>query len=145
MGNQVELFVHVVWATLRRRPWIDTAAEAGIERCLRAKAAEHRCEVLAIGIVSDHVHVLLRLAPAAAIARLVADLKGSTSHWMTHELRPNLPFRWQAGYGAFTVSTAERAAVRAYVADQKARHARDAMVEAEEPTEAAPDRGGASS
>jgi len=42
-------------------------------------------------------------------------------------LAPGSFFRWQAGYGAFTISTADVPAVERYVLDQKQQHASRAL------------------
>jgi REP element-mobilizing transposase RayT len=80
------------------------------------------CEPLAIGGVEDHVHVLVRFTPTVVIAKLVKDMKGSSSHLMTHELRAGVFFKWQGGYGAFTVQKSGVPRAVAYVEGQKEHH-----------------------
>jgi hypothetical protein len=53
----------------------------------------------------------------------VAEVKGASSHLVTHRLAPGRLFRWQSGYGAFTVSTEDAPAVERYVLKQKHHHA----------------------
>jgi hypothetical protein len=42
---------------------------------------------------------------------------------MTHVVKPNIFFKWQGGYGAFTVSKDGLALVKAYIMNQRAHHA----------------------
>ena len=51
----------------------------------------------AMGGTSDHVLLLVRLHPSIAVARLMAEVKGFSSHAVSR-------FRWQKGYGVFSVS-----------------------------------------
>jgi putative transposase len=55
------------------------------------------------------------------VADVMRTLKSDSSRWMHDELR--MPkFEWQEGYGAFTVSASNVAAVREYVRDQERHH-----------------------
>jgi hypothetical protein len=47
-------------------------------------------------------------------------VKGSTSHLLNQRLK--VPFKWQGGYGAFTVSRAVLRRVRDYVLNQEQHH-----------------------
>jgi putative transposase len=117
----VESFVHLIWGTHRRRPMIEPEIETRLLRNITAKASSLGCLPHAIGGTDDHVHLLARLHPAIAIARLVAEAKGASAHFANHELGAR-NFRWQLGYGCFTVSTNELAAVDSYVRSQRLRH-----------------------
>jgi hypothetical protein len=64
-----------------------------------------------------------------AVADIVKEMKGSTSHLMTHEVAPGEFFKWQGAYGAFTVSKDAVGAVSAYISGQKAHHAAHSTVQ----------------
>ncbi len=49
------------------------------------------------------------------------ELKKASSTWVHDEIGDK-PFRWQEGYGAFTVSANARERVQAYIANQKKHH-----------------------
>jgi putative transposase len=53
---------------------------------------------------------------------LVQQIKGASSHLMSHEVTPQRGFKWQGAYGAFTVGQDGLAAVKAYVLNQKQYH-----------------------
>jgi putative transposase len=65
----------------------------------------------------------VRLHPTVAVATLAKDLKGSSSHLVTHEVAPGGFFKWQGSYGAFTLDEAGARRVESYVARQKQHHA----------------------
>jgi REP element-mobilizing transposase RayT len=77
----------------------------------------------------------VQLQPAVSLAELVGAAKGSSSHAMNHRLAPGAGFRWQHGYGAFSVSAADLAAVARYVVDQNQPHHTHATDPALEPTD----------
>jgi putative transposase len=50
------------------------------------------------------------------------DLKGSSSHLMNHKLALDETFKWQGGYGVFSVSVKDLPKVRSYIVNQKKHH-----------------------
>jgi REP element-mobilizing transposase RayT len=70
----------------------------------------------------DHVHLLVRVHPSIAVARLVGEAKGFSSYLVTHQLAPGQFFRWQEGYYAMAVPGADLAAVAHYVNTQPEHH-----------------------
>jgi putative transposase len=73
----------------------------------------------AIGGMEDHSHLLFRLPPVLALARAVSIVKANSSRWMSEH---QAGFAWQGGYGAFSVSASNLAAVEKYIRDQKVHH-----------------------
>ncbi len=118
-----QLYLHCVWATWDRRPLITPALESVIYAAIQAKCHALQSPCQAIGGMPDHVHVLVRLHPAVAVASLLKEIKGSSSHLMTHAAQPGEFFKWQGAYGAFTVSQPEATKVMAYIEHQKEHHA----------------------
>lgn len=117
-----QVFLHFVWATLRREPVLTEDLRRQVFQVIAAKCREVHCEPIAVGGTEDHVHVLLHVPPIMAPAELMKTLKGSTSHLITHQLQTGLNFRWQSGYGVLSVSKKHVPAVQAYILNQEARH-----------------------
>jgi putative transposase len=124
-----QLYLHLVWATWDRLPLITPAMEARLYAAIAEKCREFKCIPLAIGGVADHVHLLVRLHTTVAVATLAKEVKGSTSHLITHEITPDLFFKWQGAYGAFTLRKDEVPTVQAYIERQKEHHATGDLVE----------------
>ena len=117
-----QLYVHLVWATWDRQPLINPALERALYACIQGECRGLRAEVVAIGGVEDHVHVLVRMPPAVSVSKLVQQAKGASSHMATHCVPGAAGFRWQARYGAFSISTDEVPRVTDYIRGQKQRH-----------------------
>jgi putative transposase len=124
-----QLYLHCVWATWDRLPLITPEIEEALYRAIIAKAHELKCEVITIGGMVDHVHVLTRFPATVAVATFVKEVKGSSSHLITHVVAPDQFFKWQGAYGAFTVSKSGVEAVTAYILRQKIHHAENALIE----------------
>jgi REP element-mobilizing transposase RayT len=114
-----ELYVHLVWATWGRLPLITPEIRGPIYRDMARGCHELGAHVVSIGGMEDHVHLLARIPTTLTIARLAAQVKGSSSHLVG----PNDIFRWQGGYGAFTVSKEGVDPLKAYILDQPRHHA----------------------
>jgi REP element-mobilizing transposase RayT len=136
-----KLFVHLVWATWDRLPILTPDLLTVIERAVRHQCIGMEVEVVAFGGVADHVHLLVRMPAKVSVAELVKQVKGATSHLVNHRLK--VPFKWQGGYGAFSVSHSVLSRVREYVLNQESHHRYGTTVPtaelAPEPTPNAPD------
>lgn len=110
-----QLYVHLVWATWDRLPLVTAEIEPVLYKIMGAKCQELKCVPLAIGGIEDHVHVLVRLNPNISVAQLVKEIKGTSSHFINHEIGPDGFFKWQGGYGAFTLRKHEVKKVKAYI------------------------------
>ncbi len=109
------------------------AFERHIYRCLEATCAELGAEVLALGGVEDHVHLVVRLPTTLAVAELVKRLKGASWHLMTHEVAPDDCFKWQGGYAAFTAGLRHLTPLCDYVCHQKEHHRIGSLIPSYEP------------
>ena len=84
-----------------------------------------KCDLLEIGGVADHVHMLVRLHPTIAVADAVRVIKTNSSKWANEQpKRQDGWFEWPEGYAAFTVSQSQVAVLRAYILRQESHHRR---------------------
>jgi putative transposase len=119
-----QLFCHLVWATWDRLPLITPEIEVRLYGAIRSKLRQLKCVPIAAGGTADHVHCLCQFGPTLAISYLVQQVKGASSHLMTHEVPGAQDFKWQGAYGAFTVATEGVPGARAYILNQKKHHAK---------------------
>ena len=117
-----QLYVHLVWATWDRLPLLTLDRKAAVYACVKAECKKLKMEVLAIGGAEDHLHLLASVPATLAIATMVKQIKGSSSHLVTHTLGHLNEFKWQGAYGAFTVSKHLVPAVRSYILGQEEHH-----------------------
>ena len=117
-----QLYFHLVWATWDRLPLLTNIVRPVAYDALQAECRAVEVDLVAIGGMEDHVHLLVRTPATMAVSRLVQQLKGASSHLINHEVRKDFAFKWQGGYGAFTVSKRAVRQVRAYILDQEEHH-----------------------
>ena len=124
------LFLHIAWTTRGRAALIDARVAAFLTRYLSDVAAQERVRVLALGMVSSHVHMLVRVHPQTSLSRLMQRLKGGSAAIATregHALRDR-ELRWARGYSAHSVSQRAVEIVRDYVLSQAEHHPTEAIL-----------------
>jgi len=114
--------VHVVFSTKNRLPLINDEIRGTLHAYLAGTARKLDCECFRVGGVADHVHLAMRLATTRTAAKVVSEIKTGSSAWMKGQGVPM--FAWQRGYGLFSVSPADMAALVRYIGDQPAHHRR---------------------
>ncbi len=122
--SYTNLLYHIVFSTRERRPLITPERRPRLYEYLGGAVRSEGGISLAIGGIEDHLHLLAKLRPDKALSDLLRTLKANSSGWM-HDVFPDArDFRWQNGYGAFTVSTSQVPAISNYIANQEKHHKR---------------------
>ncbi len=80
--------------------------------------------MLAIGAMSDHIHILVGYNVNQLIPDLVEEIKTSSNFWIKGEKLSKFKFEWQKGYGAFTHSRSQIDPVVKYILTQEEHHKR---------------------
>lgn len=117
------LYYHLIWATKNREDFLESKVEANLYPYIVSKAAELGIFVHAINGWTDHLHVVAAIPPRHSVSSVVKRFKGSSSHFLNHQLGFDGAFAWQRGYGALTLGERQRSIAIAYVENQKAHHA----------------------
>jgi REP element-mobilizing transposase RayT len=112
-------FIHLTFSTKGRRRAIPPEFQPRLWKYLAAIANERNIEVMAVGGVEDHVHMLLAIPASCALADFISKLKANLSKWMRSQ---NAWPGWQEGYGAFSVSASHVNTVCAYIRGQAEHH-----------------------
>jgi REP element-mobilizing transposase RayT len=129
MGSSyLQLYFHFVWSTYKRVPWIDDEIELHLESLIRERIIIKKSELMAFGCTSDHVHLLVKLHPAVSLSVIVGEIKGYTSYVIANQIRPELGFRWEGGYGAFSISSWDLPKIIKYLDNQKEYHQQNSVI-----------------
>lgn len=97
-----KLYYHFVWSTKNRLPLIDSILEPELYRAIAAKAQDMGGFVHALGGMEDHVHLAVSIPPKIAPAKFIGDVKGNSSHYVNHVIKPDFEFYWQGEYGVLS-------------------------------------------
>jgi REP element-mobilizing transposase RayT len=130
--NKLVFALHLVWATRNRRPLITEEVERLVYHAISSEATRLGCDVLAIGGMPDHVHLVVTAPATLSVSRLLNQVKGGSSSTIRNHFGTGRFFAWESGYGAFSLSPDHLKAAIAYVQRQKEHHANQTTFEDEE-------------
>ena len=116
------LIFHIVYSTKYRKSTIDADVRERLYEYMGGIIREQKGVQLEIGGMPDHVHILAKLSPTIAISDALRDIKANSSKWMNETIRPSIPFAWQRGFGAFSVSQSHVDLVTEYIRNQAVHH-----------------------
>jgi putative transposase len=116
------VWLHLVWATLERRPLLTKPAAAKLSAYLSDYAKEKVIYMKINYVNADHVHALIDLPTKFSIEEVMQLFKGSSSHWVNENHLVAGKFGWGRGYGVFSVSESAVAEVAHYIANQEEHH-----------------------
>jgi REP element-mobilizing transposase RayT len=116
-------YYHLTWATKNRLPIIQATFDKQLYDYIVKRAMEIDVIVYAINGTEDHLHIVVAIPPKHSVAHVAKHLKGASSHYVNHVIRPGENFEWQRGYGCLTVGEKLRSIAENYVRNQKQHHA----------------------
>jgi REP element-mobilizing transposase RayT len=123
MGQSLsQLYVHLTFGTKGRCLWINSTIEKRVHAYMAGTLQQYESPALIINSVPDHVHILFRLSKNFALARIVEEVKKQSSKWIKTIEGGTRQFKWQIGYGAFSVSSSTVETVKRYIENQREHH-----------------------
>ena len=121
--SKIVLHVHAVWAVGRRVDFITPRWERIVYRCITQQVEAQKCEVLAIGGIPDHVHLVARLHGSVSASAFMKQVKGHSSRFINaNRAEFTEPFHWQDGFALFAVNHDNVSDAIQYVLNQKHHH-----------------------
>ncbi len=118
----VSLLVHLVFSTKNRANLITPDIETDLYKYISGTLRKMESPCLKIGGTANHLHLLISQSKNIALAFLLEELKKSSSKWIKHQDTTFRSFKWQDGYGAFTIGQSKVAALKRYIELQKSHH-----------------------
>jgi putative transposase len=118
------LHYHIVFSTKDRKTFIKPELKSRLYGYMIGIVNNMGGIVEEIGGIDDHVHLLAFCPPKEALAEFIGKIKSNSSGWVHDTWPERAALAWQRGYGAFTVSESNTAAVREYIQSQEAHHRR---------------------
>jgi REP element-mobilizing transposase RayT len=119
-----KVIVHIVYSTKNRKGWLkdkDLRSELyAYNSSIVSKSMDS--PVILINGAEDHIHMLSLLSRKFSIMDVVKKSKTETSKWLKRKSPQLKDFRWQAGYGIFSVSESRLKQVKLYIANQEEHH-----------------------
>lgn len=121
-GSVSTLTYHFVWCPKYRRKVLTGRVESSLRALIVAKAAELYCEIVALEVMPDHVHLFLKAPPTHAPQHIANQIKGFTSHELREkfpDLKSRLPSLWSRSYYVGSAGAVSSATIQRYIEQQK--------------------------
>jgi len=121
MGQSLhQSYAHIIFSTKDRRNQIHPEIEPKLHAYLGGITRDLDATLLAANGMPDHLHLLIRVNKNIADAEFMKQIKGSSSKWISDQGEKD--FKWQVGYGWFSVGPKDLDVAKGYLAKQKDHH-----------------------
>ena len=117
-----KILIHVVFSTKERYPYLQSDLRPELHAYSATVLKGLESPAILVNSVDDHMHLLCHLSKNHAVCDLIQKVKTSTSKWLKTKGGVLAKFRWQNGYGVFSVSPSQVDPVRKYIEDQEIHH-----------------------
>ncbi|MBR8536305.1 IS200/IS605 family transposase [Carboxylicivirga sediminis] len=127
--SYTRIWLHCVWGTKNRFPFIDDSNKKQIFKHIKENASIKGIYIDFINGHQDHVHCLLALKSDMTITKTMQLLKGESSFWINKNNLCQSKFEWADEYFAVSISESQVSKVRAYIKNQEQHHRHSSWAE----------------
>jgi putative transposase len=117
-----KVILHSIFSTKNRESWLESHVRPRVHAYLATICRDLGAELVHVGGVADHVHIVTTLPRTLSQADLVEQIKKVFSKWIGTLDARYRGFFWQRGYGAFSVSPSQLEALLQYIKAQQEHH-----------------------
>ncbi len=117
-----KILLHIVFSTKNREPLIGKKQKNELYAYLSKIVNSNQSHAFLIGGMPDHVHVACSLGRTISVAKLIEEIKKSSSKWIKTKGGVYEHFSWQAGYGAFSLGMSQLPDLLDYIERQEEHH-----------------------
>jgi putative transposase len=123
MGQSLSnVIVHIIFSTKHRQKLILPEFREPLFGYLGQTLNNLKCNTIIVGGYLDHVHCLCRMSKTITQAKLMEELKSSSSKFMKTLDQRLQNFYWQDGYAMFSVDPKSVNGVIHYISTQEDHH-----------------------
>jgi putative transposase len=97
-----QIYIQTVFAVSGRLSLVTSDFKEELHKYITGIVTKQGQKLIRINGMPDHLHILIGLKPAKALADLVRDIKSDSSEWINKNKLARGKFAWQEGYGAFS-------------------------------------------
>jgi putative transposase len=119
-----QIYIQTVFAVSGRLSLITQEFKEELHKYITGIVRKKGQKLIAINGMADHLHILIGLRPAMALADLVQDVKSDSSEWINKKKLARGKFGWQEGYGAFSYGHSQLDTIIRYIQNQEKHHKR---------------------
>ena len=121
-NTYTQLYVQYAFSVKGRQNLINERFRDELEKVICGIVTNQKCKTYAIYCNPDHTHIFIGMHPTISPAKLMEQVKSSSSNWLNDKKYVSGKFAWQDGYGAFTYSKSQIDNVVKYILNQPQHH-----------------------
>ncbi len=119
-----KVWIHAIWSTREHQPILRETIRPQIIKHLYGAFQDQECLVRIVNGMEEHLHALFQLTPGISLASVMRLVMETSSVWINRQGLMRSEFRWQRGYGGFSVSGSMVGKVENYIRNQEVHHRR---------------------
>jgi REP element-mobilizing transposase RayT len=119
-----QIYIQTVFAVSNRESLIRPAFKEDLYKYISGIVRNQGQKLISINGMPDHVHILIGLKPAMALADLVREMKADSTNYINENKWVHGRFNWQEGYGAFSYGHSQLDTIIRYIQYQEKHHQR---------------------
>jgi len=128
-NTYTKLYCHCVFTPKGRESLLTDSIRDKVNKYIYGIIIAKNCFPVIINGTKDHIHILIGFNPLISISDLIRDIKRSSAMFINEQFKSYLKFRWQEGYGAFTVGYRDLDSVFKYISNQEEHHRKKSFKE----------------
>ncbi len=119
-----QIYIQTVFAVSNRQSLIKPEFKEDLYKYITGIIRNQGQKLISINGMPDHVHILIGLKPAIALADLLREIKSDSSNFVNENKWVRGRFNWQEGYGAFSYGHSQLDTIIRYIQNQEKHHSR---------------------
>lgn len=117
-----QIYVHVVFRVGNKFIIINKAHKERIHKYINGIIKAQNQKLIVINSVDDHIHLLIGIKPKIALSDLIRIVKNNSSKFINQNKWMKGKFKWQEGFGAFSIGHSQLDKVINYIQNQEKHH-----------------------
>src|SRR6476620_2720220 len=117
-----QIYIQTVFAVENRQSLITPGFREDLYKHMAGIVRNQGQKLISINGMPDHIHILIGLRPAMALADLVREIKADSTNYINEKKWVRGRFNWQEGYGAFSYGHSQLSTVIRYIQNQEKHH-----------------------
>jgi len=122
-----QIYIQTVFAVNGRLSLIQPEFKEELFKYITGIVRNQGQKLISINGMADHVHILIGLKPAMALADLVREIKADSTNFINKQKWVHGKFSWQEGYGAFSYGHSQLDTIIRYIQNQERHHRRSSF------------------
>ena len=117
-----KIYLHIIFHVKTSSPQISDKHLERMHSYIGQLVNTTGCQVIRVGGIGDHIHIVCLLSRNENVAHLVEEVKRNSSRWIKSVSPSYEHFAWQGGYAVFSVSQSVVDKTVEYVSNQREHH-----------------------